>query len=452
MNTFAPSSALPWARRRRRRLLRGPDEGSVAGAVAKFAVTALVAVMLLGIGGVVVLRRAASDEALRDAREFTRLAGNGIVAPHVTPAVLRGDKAALAGLDRAVRRRILGGDGVVRVKIWTPDGRIVYSDARQLIGARYKLGDDEIEALRTRGVFADASDLSKTENRFERPYHNLVEVYLRIHATDGTPLLFEDYKRSSAIMASSRRRWLSLAPALLGALLVLEIVLIPLAWSMARRLRARQREREELLRRAIASSELERRRIAADLHDGPLQRLASLSFDLSVEAGLHVEHPPAAVALSAGAGQTRDAIRELRALLVDIYPPTLRDEGLKAAVDDLAAALVADGTQVGVDIPETMGVAYELEALFFRVTQEALRNTRAHAGAHRVEVTVRRHGTTASLVIADDGRGFSGEPGSQDGHFGLRLMKDLARDAGGELTVDSTPGRGTTVTLEVPAR
>ena len=451
MNAFAtPSACLPWSRRRRRS--RGQRDGSVAAAVAKFAVTALVAVMLVGVGGVVELNHAASGEALHDAKDFAGLAGRGIVAPHVTPAVLRGDSAALARLDRAVRQRILG-DDVVRVKVWAPDGRIVYSDARSLIGARYRLGGEELEALRAKGVFADASELSRPENRFERRYHSLVEVYLKIRATNGKPLLFETYERSSALMASTRRRWLSLAPALLGALLVLELVLIPLAWSLARRLRDRQREREVLLQRAIAASELERRRLAADLHDGPLQRLASLSFDLSVEADLHKEGD-AATALRAGAGQTRETIRELRGLLVDIYPPALRDEGLKAAVDDLATALAADGTEVRVDIPEALDVAYEVEALFFRVTQEALRNVRAHADAGRVEVAVRHEGRDATLAIADDGRGFTagGQDGSRDGHFGLRLMEDLARDAGGALRVHSAPGHGTRITLEVPAR
>jgi two-component system NarL family sensor kinase len=451
VNAFASVPAGGRLRRPRRLALRIGDEASVAGAVAKFALTALVAVALIGVGGVVVIRHAASAEALREAREFARVAGRGIVAPHVTPAMLRGDPAALARLDRAVRGRILG-DGVVRVKIWAPDGRIVYSDARGLIGARYRLGADELQAMHTNGVYADASNLARPENRFERRYHRLVEVYLSIHATNGAPLLFEDYERSSAITASSRRRWVSLAPALIGALLVLELVLVPLAWSMARRLRDRQREREVLLRRAIASSELERRRIAADLHDGPLQRLASLSFDLNAEADLLTAEKPAATALRAGASQTRDTIRELRALLVDIYPPTLHEEGLASAVGDLGASLVADGTSVAVDIPGAFDVPYETEALLFRVAQEALRNVRSHAVAGHVDVWARRNRGTATLVVSDDGRGFTPETAGRTGHFGLRLMEDLSRDAGGVLRVDSAPGRGTRVTLEAPIR
>src|SRR4051812_41833622 len=441
-----------------------PDDMSVVGAVAKFAVTAFLAVVLIGVGGVVVIRHVARDEALREAREFSRVAGRGIAEPLVTPGVLRGDPAALARLDRAVHRRILGG-GVVRVKIWAPDGRIVYSDAPRLIGMRYRLGADERKALRTDRVYADASDLSRPENRYDRRHHRdgpgrdprpargshrLVEVYLSIHATDGTPVLFENYERSASITAGGRRRLVALAPALLGALLLLELVLVPLAWSMARRLRDRQREREDLLRHAIESSELERRRVAADLHDGPLQGLASLSLDLSAEADRLApgEGSGAEAALGAGGGRSRQTIRELRGLLVEIYPPTLREAGLASALEDLTSPLAARGVGVTVDVPGSLALSYEHEALFFRAAQEALRNADRHAGAKRVSVLARSDGATARLVIADDGRGFLCEEGGPSGHFGLRLMEDLARDAGGELRIEAAPDRGTRVTLE----
>jgi two-component system NarL family sensor kinase len=437
--------------RARRAPPRERDDHSVASAVAKFALTALAAVALIGVGGVVVIRHVARTEALREAKEFARVAGRGIAEPLVTPGVLRGDPRAIARLDRAVHARILG-EGVVRVKIWDARGRIVYSDAPGLVGTRYHLGNDELEALRERGVYADASDLSRPENRFERSYHRLVEVYLSIRATNGTPLLFEDYERSASITAGSRRRLLTLAPGLIGALVLLELVLVPLAWSMARRLRDRQREREALLRHAIESSEVERRRVAADLHDGPLQRLASLSFDLSTEAELVAAHGPPGVdtALRAGARQTRETIRELRALLVDIYPPTLREEGLAAALSDVAAALTGDGVEVVVDVDPDAALPYETEALFFRVAQEALRNAKRHAGARSITVRVWRAEATARLVVADDGRGFAARDAAE-GHFGMRLMEDLARGADGRLDVESAPGVGTRVTLEVPA-
>src|SRR6185437_7539092 len=171
--------------------------------------------------------------------------------PAITPGVLAGRPADLAALDRVVRNRILNGTPIVRVKVWDASGRIVYSDARQLIGSVFPLDADEQETLATGGLEADASDLNRPENRTERSFKRLVEVYVGIRGPGGRHLLYEDYERSSTISASSRRQWMMLLPALVGALLVLYLVQVPLAYSLARSVRARQREREQLLRRAI---------------------------------------------------------------------------------------------------------------------------------------------------------------------------------------------------------
>jgi two-component system, NarL family, sensor kinase len=88
--------------------------------------------------------------------------------------------------------------------------------------------------------------------------------------------------------------------------------------------------------------------------------------------------------------------------------------------------------------------------LFFRAAQEALRNVLAHARANHVAVTVDVSDRTAVLVVSDDGRGFVPEEADTSAHFGLRLLDDISRDAGGTLQVTSTPGAGTTMRLVVP--
>jgi two-component system, NarL family, sensor kinase len=103
------------------------DSLSVRRAVAQFALSGFAAVVLLGAAAAVVLRHVAEEEALREARARTVLAGSGIVAPAVDQRVIGGDPQALARLDRIVRTRVLGAD-VARVKIWTPSGKVVYSD------------------------------------------------------------------------------------------------------------------------------------------------------------------------------------------------------------------------------------------------------------------------------------------------------------------------------------
>jgi signal transduction histidine kinase len=422
--------------------------------VAKFALAGLAAVVLVGVLASAVLRSYTRDEAIRQAKDLTRLAGDGILEPALTAAFYNGDPAAMARIDGAVRRSILR-DPVVRVKIWTSGGRILYSDEPRLIGQVYPLGDHEADAMRRNLTNADISDLTRPENRFDRKYQKLLEVYLPIHGPDGRPLLFESYSRFSSIAATGARQWEALAPALIGALVLLWLSTLPLAFSLARRLRARQEEREGLLLRAVESQDAERRRIAGALHDDVVQDLAGLGFSLSAAASRAGPNGTSQV-LHDAADQTRQTMRKMRSALVDIYPPSLQRAGLQAAVDDLAAPLTAQGTDVDLDVPAAAKLPPGVEALIFRTVQEGLRNAAKHARAHSVKVKVDVGRGHAQAVISDDGVGFA-QPASPDqdhvrtsDHMGLQMLHDLAHDAGGRLRVESAPGEGTRLTLEVP--
>jgi signal transduction histidine kinase len=414
--------------------------------VVKFALAALAAVALLGVIAAAVLRTQTRDEAIREAKGLTWLAGNGIAKPALSPGLYTGDPRAIARVGRALQGSALR-DPVVRVKIWDADGRILWSDEPRLIGARYPLGAEETAAMRAGRTNAGVSDLSQPENRFERNYEKLLEVYLPIRGPAGRPLLYESYSRFSSITESAQRKAADLVPALLGALLLLWLVTLPLAWSLARRLQQRQREREALLQRAIDAQDVERRRIAAALHDDVVQDLAGLGFSLSAAA-----HGADAPILRDAADQTRQTLRKLRSALVDIYPPRLQSAGLQAAIDDLTAPLAAQGAQVAVDLPAAE-LSEQTEALVFRTVQEGLRNASRHAAARRVEVNVSVGRDRATATVSDDGRGFdpaNAANGDGGAHMGLQLLSDMARDAGGELKVRSAPGEGTSVTLEVP--
>lgn len=418
----------------------------------QFALTGLVALLLLGLVAVQLLRTTGTEEAVADAKRVTRLAADGVVAPELTLGVVAGRGEDLRGFDALVRERLVR-DPVVRVKIWDASGRIVYSDEPELIGLRYPLGDDEVEALREGAVDAEVSDLSRPENRFERPYGKLLEVYQGIRATDGQPLLFESYQRFSSVAASGRRLWLKFLPALLGALVLLAIVQIPLAYLLARRLRDRQRERSALLQRAIDASESERRALARELHDGPVQELAGVAFSLGAVAGRLNGDGEARAAVEEAAARTRGTMRDLRSMLVELYPATLHRSGLHAAVSDLLERLSRDGVATECEIPADLELPEDTEALLFRAAREALQNVRKHAGASRVEVRVERRGDEVVLAVIDDGKGFESADvmGRETGsHFGLRLLSDLAHEAGGRLRLDAIPGRGTRVCMEVP--
>lgn len=426
------------------------DSRSVRNVVARYAISGLAALILLAALSVFVLRRTGQSEAIRNAKQVTELAGRGAIEPALTPALMRGEPTAIARLDRVVERGVLRND-IVRVKVWTATGRIVYSDEHRLIGQRYPLGADDRKTIRTGKTDAEVSDLARPENRFERRFDKLLEVYTRIRSPSGSPMMFEAYERYSSIAASGRRVWLGFVAAILGTLALLWLVQLPLAWRGARQLQHGQEERERLLRRAIESSELERRRIARDLHDGAVQNLAGVSYNLTAAAqsltastGEETER-----ALREAASDTRRTIRELRSLLVDIYPPDLHRTGLKAALQDLVAPLAPRGIDANVDVPDTLELRSAAETLFYRSAQEALRNVVRHSDARSVDVRVESDDGLVRLIVRDDGRGF--DPSQvADGHLGLQLLADLAREAGGRFSVASTSHEGTRVCIEIP--
>jgi signal transduction histidine kinase len=421
--------------------------------VTQFALAGLVVLAVFGAAAVLALRSLAEDEALRDARQFAELAGQGIVEPSIRSSLLDGEPGAIDAVDTVVNERVLG-ERVVRVKLWDASGRIVYSDEPRLIGARYPLGESEQEVLRTGETRAAPSDLSEPENRFERGLGPLYEVYLPVRAPSGTPLLFETYQRRSAVAATGRRIWLPFAALLLGSLVLLWLVQVPLASRLGRRLRRTQDERAALLQRAVEASADERRRIAADLHDGPVQDLAGISYSLSAAAETETSPETRATLLDAAAG-TREAMRRLRSLLVEIHPPNLRSSGLEAALGDLLAPLAAGGVETTLAVDVDGALDEEDERLVYRVAAEALRNVQRHAKATRVDVDVRSADGAVRLEVADDGVGFDEadrERRRAEGHVGLSLLEELAAHSGTSLAIRSAPGAGTSVALEVPRR
>jgi two-component system, NarL family, sensor kinase len=431
-----------------------PAAPSVAGAVAQFALTGLLALAVFLVGSLLVFRSLGRSEALRDARQFAVLTGQGIVEPELRAGVLEADPAAIRQIDRIVQERVLG-ERVVRVKIWTPDGRILYSDEPRLIGSTYPLEESKLDVLRTGTARAELSDLEGPENRFERGEGDLHEVYLRIRAPDGTPLLFETYQRSTSVTSTGRRIWLPFAALLLSSLVLLWLVQVPLAWRLARRLRRSQLDREKLLVRAVEASADERRRIAADLHDGVVQDLAGISYSLSAAADTADPGMPAALrsTLREAAAGTRDSMRRIRSLLVEIHPPNLRASGLESALGDLLSPLPARGIGVTLEVTDDQPFDDETELLFYRAATEAIRNVERHAGAAHVSVEVGRRDGRARLEIVDDGVGFTPAEREQSragGHVGLSLLEELTARMEGTLEVRSTPGAGTSFVLEVP--
>ena len=424
------------------------------GLIARF--TAAGAVVLISLAGLLafIARQAGTDQAIRAATQTTAVTARGVVEPRLGPAVTSGQAAALTDFNAAMKRYVLQGS-LVRVKLWDASGTIIYSDEPRLIGQKFPLDDSEMLAMRQQGSASEVSDLSRPENRYERRFQKLLEVYIGVRSTTGQPLLFETYYRYDAVSQAGEASWRRFAPPSLGALLVLELVQIPFAWSLALRVQRQQQDRERLLRHAVDASDAERRRIAGELHDGVVQELTGLTYAMDAARLGQPDEARRAELISDAASRLRSSIGSLRSLLVDIYPPNLAEEGLESALAELADGMERSGIDVHLDVEGADRLPPSVAALLFRTAQEVVRNVIAHSRARSAVIDVRCASDKARLVIDDDGRGFDDEEldeRSSDGHFGLRSIGDLLAGAGGGLSVRAAPGQGTRVEAEVPVR
>ena len=429
---------------------------TVRSVIVRFAAGTLVAIAIVLVGGYFALRSVAIDEAKRQTRTRAQELANLVEATAVHDGLLRGHPRAVRAVDDVVIARVLD-DSIVRVKIWSPGGRVLYSDEAAEIGGRYPLSGEQHRLLRNGGADVEVSDLSRPENALDRQEGRLLEAYTRIRTPSGTPLLFEIYQRFGSVTSDARRLLQALAPPILGAIGLILLIQVPLLWSLMRRLQLGHEQREGLLANAITSSRRERRRVASYLHDGPVQELAGLAFSLAPvaddAAARGADHEAGVV--QNVIDRLRATVRDLRALLVDLHPPTLATAGLDAALRDLVSPLSARGTKVELRIDGDDRLDPDTQALVYRVAQEAVRNAIAYADATSVSVEVGVVDSTARLLVADDGRGFGPEMRErrrEEGHLGLSLVEELAEQAGGSLTIDSREGEGTRVRLEVPLR
>ncbi|MEE1737510.1 GAF domain-containing sensor histidine kinase [Streptomyces sp. BE147] len=197
----------------------------------------------------------------------------------------------------------------------------------------------------------------------------------------------------------------------------------------------------------------ERSRLAHELHDAVSQKLFSLRLTAQAAAAL-VDRDPARAKgeLQQVAALAAEAVDELRAAVVELRPAALDEDGLVATLRTQIQVL--DRAHSAAVTFESAGVralpAAQEEALL-RVAQEALHNALRHSGAGRVTVTLVRRGPAAVLRITDDGSGFDVTAVRRAGrHLGLVSMRHRASSVGGKLTVESVPGKGTTIEMEVP--
>jgi signal transduction histidine kinase len=204
------------------------------------------------------------------------------------------------------------------------------------------------------------------------------------------------------------------------------------------------------LRRVVEGQELERARLARELHDETGQALTSILLGLKqVEEAKSKEDATAAAAELRG--QIVDTLQSVRRLAVELRPSALDDFGLGPALERLAETF-AEQSGITVDIEsgvDSQRLPHEVETALYRIVQEALTNIAKHADAKRVSIVVTRREHAVTALIEDDGHGFA--PGEQRTEgLGLVGMKERVGLLGGRLAIESTEGAGTTIVAEVP--
>lgn len=197
----------------------------------------------------------------------------------------------------------------------------------------------------------------------------------------------------------------------------------------------------------------ERSRLAHELHDAVSQKLFSLRLTAQAAAAL-VDRDPARAKgeLQQVATLAGEAVDELRAAVVELRPAGLDEDGLVATLRTQIQVLDrAHGARVTFESTGVRALPAAQEEAMLRVAQEALHNALRHSDAGQVTVTLARRTSATVLRIADDGRGFDTHAVRDAGrHLGLVSMRHRAGDVGGRLTVDSEPGKGTTIRMEIP--
>ena len=221
---------------------------------------------------------------------------------------------------------------------------------------------------------------------------------------------------------------------------------------MARTARDRARD---LLWRLIHAEEEERKRIAGEIHDRMGRRFFELHYGIDrCRGAIGDDRPEAAALLERLGGDARAFGDEVRELMNELRPTVLDDFGASEAVREYGAALIEQGElRVRIDVDADANAARpEVNVALFRILQEAVLNVRKHAAARELAIELRRDPEEGKLVLVvrDDGRGFDPRAAAR-GHFGLLTMRERAEACGGELEIESDPGRGTRVRVEVPA-
>lgn len=448
--------------------------------VMRFAAASLIVFLVIGAGLYKLISRQLVDREREHAEAHAEFVTNSILRYELSPQ----DLSFLAPMKGAryrevlefVQARILQYP-LVLVKIWRSDGTVVFSNDEKIVGQRFQpLGEDLREAFYTGKTVSSVEDSrEEAENATvtelpPRVLETYVPVFIYQGRNEGPPVaVVETYTDYAVVQVQIDQVLRTVLVMLVGGLAVLFVMLLPIARRVSRKLeeqtarlgdllsreKAAQSERRGLLDRTLRAAEEERTRIAAELHDGPVQRLARIGYGLErVRMRRHQSQKDTGDELLAQMqAAVFEEVGDLRQMMSGLRPPVLDQRGLEDAIRDRAETIRQEsGIECVVEASLERRLAPGLETVLYRVSQEALTNVVKHAGARRARVGLFRDNGTVILEVDDDGSGFEpSQTTTEGGHFGLLAMRERVEMAGGTWAIDSSPGQGTRIRAQLPA-
>jgi two-component system NarL family sensor kinase len=420
------------------------EEGSaVRHAIGRFLVTGLVVLLVVAVPVTIWVRGVAHEIVVRDALERTQRLADHVVSAAIVDDLQAGDPVALAQVEDRLAPWVTD-ETIRRVKIWNAQGTVLYSDVPELIGSTFDLEPWAQQLLDGGPGTVSVGEQAGDENVYEAGDGVFVEVYVASRTAARDPVLVEVYFDDRVLLGPQGHILLRMTPVLLVAMAVLQGAQLIPGIRLARQVQDRQRERRAILQQAIEAGERERVRLAVALHDDILQDLAGLAYTLEPADGDASGQDPGAV--------LRQSIVKLRAITSDLYSSPVDATTLPSALGVLAERTRGRQITTLVHVDRDPGLDEAQATACHRIAREAMMNVVKHAGATVVHLDLVRRGSEVTLSIADDGVGLDADAPAVPGHFGLRMMADVADSVGARLSTRRSAAGGTeiTVTFAVP--
>jgi PAS domain S-box-containing protein len=350
---------------------------------------------------------------------------------------MREDITQLAEAERALRDsqerfRVIAETVPVAVVITRrEDGRILF--ANRMVGVLLQTPTAEILGRRTREFYADPRQRDEMLARLASG-QGIVDMELELVSTSGERLLVSSHFQATSFDGE--------------AAILAGFVDITKRMEIEQQLRGERR----LLKRLLELHERDRQLIAYEVHDGIVQDMtAALMFFEASQPENGGAEGPLSESFASGLKLLRGSIDEARRLIDGLRPPVLEDEGVLPAIETLAAELQKDS---GIEIQFQSDVGFQrlapaLEMAIYRIVQEGLNNVWRHSRSPKASVSLVQHHDGVTITIQDWGIGFDPAKVSKR-RYGLMGVRERARLLGGRAQIDSRPGEGTVVRVELP--